>query len=298
MLMMGNYSRRRPAGIFRKKDKRLYALPLFHGILNGLANVRATIHVAQYCWVQRTAFGSVGEIVNYCKPPICGTRRALELLRPLPFKLGRITRIGGSANYPSAGLGVNYSVGRPLTGAEQGVVGSGAEDHDQRKRLVAASAARSLEQGRLIGQKRPLKPRDVWTIRVRLQLEGRKRHLALFNLAIDSKLRGCDLVRLQTDDVCVGGRVRDRATVIQKKTGRPVQFEITEQTRAAVQDWLSSLGARSGRYLFPSRFRKRPHISTRQYARIVHGWVAGAGLDRVRNANRVRPNANATSPSG
>jgi integrase len=73
--------------------------------------------------------------------------------------------------------------------------------------------------------------------------------------------------------------VRDRATVIQKKTGRPVQFEITEQTRAAVQDWLSSLGARSGRYHFPSRFRKRPHISTRQYARIVHGWVAGAGLD-------------------
>jgi len=98
-------------------------------------------------------------------------------------------------------------------------------------------------------------------------------------LVIDSKLRGCDLVRLQTDDVCVGGRVRDRATVMQNKTGKPVQFEITEQTRAAVQDWLSSLGARSGRYLFPSRFRKRPHISTRQYARIVHGWVAGAGLD-------------------
>src|SRR6476620_7243421 len=131
-------------------------------------------------------------------------------------------------------------------------------------------------KGRLIGQKRPLKPKDVWSIRVRLQVE---RNLALFNLAIDSKLRGCDLVRLQVDDVSVGGRVRDRGTVIQKKTGRPVQFEITEQTRAAVQDWLSSLGARSGRYLFPSRFRKRPHISTRQYARIVHGWVAGAGLD-------------------
>ena len=87
-------------------------------------------------------------------------------------------------------------------------------------------------KGRLIGQKRPLKPKDVWAIRVRLQLEGRKRDLALFNLAIDSKLRGCDLVSLQVDDVSVGGRVRDRATVIQKKTGRPVQFEITEQTRA------------------------------------------------------------------
>ena len=137
----------------------------------------------------------------------------------------------------------------------------------------------SWNKGRLIGQKRPLKPKDVWTIRVRLQLEGRKRDLALFNLAIDSKLRGCDPIRVQTDDVCVGGRVRARTTVIQKKTGRPVQFEITEQTRAAVQDWLSSLGARIGRYLFPSRFRERPHISTRQYARIVHRWVAGAGLD-------------------
>jgi hypothetical protein len=79
-------------------------------------------------------------------------------------------------------------------------------------------------KGRLIGQKRPLKPKEVWAIRVRLQLQGRKRDLALFNLAIDSKLRGCDLVSLRVDDVCVGGRVRDRATVIQKKTGRPVQF--------------------------------------------------------------------------
>jgi hypothetical protein len=81
-------------------------------------------------------------------------------------------------------------------------------------------------KGRLIGQKRPLKPKDVWAIRVRLQLQGRKRDLALFNLAIDSKLRGCDLVRLQVDDVCAGGRVRDRGTVIQKKTGRPVQFAL------------------------------------------------------------------------
>src|SRR5207249_577432 len=86
-------------------------------------------------------------------------------------------------------------------------------------------------KGRLTGQKRPLKPKDVWAIRVRLQLQHRRRDLALFNLAIDSKLRGCDLVRLQVNDVCVGGQVRDRTTVIQKKTGRPVQFEITEQTQ-------------------------------------------------------------------
>jgi len=96
-------------------------------------------------------------------------------------------------------------------------------------------------KGRLTGQKRPLKPKDVWAIRVRLQLKRRARDLALFNLAIDSKLRGCDLVRLQVDDVCAGGRVRDRATIIQKKTGRPVQFEITEQTRASIRAWLPRL---------------------------------------------------------
>ena len=94
-------------------------------------------------------------------------------------------------------------------------------------------------KGRLIGQKRPLKPKEVWAIRVRLQLEHHRRDLALFNLAIDSKLRGCDLVRLRVNDVCVGGHVRDRATVVQQKTSRPVQFEITEQTRAAIRDWLA-----------------------------------------------------------
>jgi len=93
----------------------------------------------------------------------------------------------------------------------------------------AHSKKASWNKGRVIGQKLPLKPEDVWAIRVRLQLEGRQRDLALFNLAIDSKLRGCDLVRLKIDDVCVGGRVRDRGTVIQKKTGRPVQSEITER---------------------------------------------------------------------
>jgi len=102
----------------------------------------------------------------------------------------------------------------------------------------------------------------------------------MFNLAIDSKLRGCDLVRLQVDDVCVGDRVRERATVTQKKTGWPVQFELTEQTRASVQDRLTQLGAKRSQHLFPSRFRNRLHLSTRQYARIVHGWVTSAGLER------------------
>ena len=134
-------------------------------------------------------------------------------------------------------------------------------------------------KGRLIGQKRPLKPKEVWAIRVRLQLEERRRDLALFNLALDSKLRGCDLVRLQVNDVCVEGQVRDRATVIQRKTGRPVQFEITEQTRAAIRDWVANSVPGNGQYLFPSRFHDQPHISTRQYARIVHRSVERAGLD-------------------
>ena len=134
-------------------------------------------------------------------------------------------------------------------------------------------------KGRLVGQKRPLKPKDVWTIRVRLQIRSRKHDLAMFNLAIDSKLRGCDLVALRVDDVCAGGRVRDRATIVQKKTGRPVQFEITENTRSSVQEWLHVRSSNRGPYLFPSRIRARPHISTRKYARIVHGWIKEAGLD-------------------
>ena len=134
-------------------------------------------------------------------------------------------------------------------------------------------------KGRLIGQKRPLRPREVWVIRVRLQLEKRKRDLALFNLAIDSKLRGCDLVQLRVNDVYLGGRVQDRATIIQRKTGRPVQFEITEQTRVAIDDWLAHTAPGNSQYLFPSRFQGQPHLSTRQYARIVHRWVECAGLD-------------------
>jgi integrase len=145
--------------------------------------------------------------------------------------------------------------------------------------LPVPSKRAPWNKGRLIGQKRPLKPKDVWAIRVRLQLQDRKRDLALFNLAIDSKLRGCDLVRLLVDDVCAGGRARDRGIVIQKKTRRPVQFEITEQTRASIHDWLSKVELRNGRYLFPSRFRAQPHLSTRQYARIVYAWVESAGLD-------------------
>ena len=134
-------------------------------------------------------------------------------------------------------------------------------------------------KGRLIGQKLPLKPKDVWSIRVRLQLLGSKRDLALFNLAIDSKLRGCDLVAMKVRDVCIGGRVRDRTTIVQRKTSRPVQFEITEHTRTALTQWVEKLQMPADSYLFPSRLHGSPHLSTRQYARIVHNWVESAGLD-------------------
>jgi integrase len=125
----------------------------------------------------------------------------------------------------------------------------------------------------------PITPKTRSLFHADSQLKHRARDLALFNLAIDSKLRGCDLVSLQVNDVCAGDRVRDRATVIQKKTSRPVQFEITEQTRASIQAWLPKVGTKNGTYLFPSRFRAHPHLSTRQYARIVHAWVESAGLD-------------------
>lgn len=137
----------------------------------------------------------------------------------------------------------------------------------------------SWNKGRLVGQKRPLKPKVVWNIRTRLQIEARTRYLAMFNLAIDSKLRGCDLVSLKIDDLWVHGRLRDSATIIQRKTGRMVQFELTEQTRASIEDWLAIIKVRDGRFLFPSRVHEQPHISTRQYARIVHEWVRSAGLD-------------------
>ena len=110
-------------------------------------------------------------------------------------------------------------------------------------------------------------------------MKRRKRDLAMFNLAIDSKLRGCDLVSLRVDDIAVSGHVRDRATIVQHKTGRPVQFEITEQTRASLQDWLIERSPDRGPYVFPSRLHNQHHLTARQYARIVHGWIESAGMD-------------------
>ena len=134
-------------------------------------------------------------------------------------------------------------------------------------------------KGILVGQKRPLQPKNVWSIRVRLEMSGAIRELALFNLAIDSKLRACDLVKLKVEDLWSGSSIRDRATIIQKKTKRPVQFEVTEQTKIALVAWLPFVRRNGGSYLFPSRRKMSHHLSTRQYARIVHRWVASIGLD-------------------
>lgn len=134
-------------------------------------------------------------------------------------------------------------------------------------------------KGKLIGQKPPLKPKDIWAIRIHLQNRYAVRDLAMFNLAIDSKLRGCDLVTLHVRDVTHGNQILPRAIVTQRKTRRPVQFELTEPTRTAVSAWLEKSHLRGDQYLFPSRVANSPRVSTRQYARIVHHWVEAVGLD-------------------
>jgi integrase len=134
-------------------------------------------------------------------------------------------------------------------------------------------------KGRLVGQKLPLKLREIWAIRIRLQLAEHVRDLALLNLAIDSKLRGCDLLSLRVKDIAQGRSIFHRAIVMQRKTSRPVQFEITEQTRQSVLAWMDRRQLTGSDYLFPSRVSDLPHLSTRQYARIVTNWVKSIGLD-------------------
>jgi len=134
-------------------------------------------------------------------------------------------------------------------------------------------------KGKLVGQKSPLRLNEIWAIRVRLQIYERVRDLALFNLAIDSKLRACDLVKLRIQDICHGGRVASRAIVMQQKTKQPVQFELSPLTKQSISDWISSGSLGTNGFLFPSRLHDSPHLSTRQYARIVHGWIEEIGLD-------------------
>jgi len=146
----------------------------------------------------------------------------------------------------------------------------------RKQRGVTSGRGRPI--GKLTGQKPALKMKEVWAIRTRLELGGSARDLALFNLAIDSKLRGCDLVSLRVEDVAAGNEVRSRGAIIQKKTGRPVQFEITNNTQTSIRDLLTAYKLGLGDYLFRSRVKKSLHLSTRQYARIVEGWVKSIGL--------------------
>ncbi|MNH03990.1 site-specific tyrosine recombinase XerC [compost metagenome] len=146
-------------------------------------------------------------------------------------------------------------------------------------KTAATYTHRPWNKGKLIGQKAPLRLKDIWAIRVRLQIAEKSRDLALFNLAIDSKLRACDLTKLRVRDVAHGEHVSSRAIVMQQKTHHPVQFEITEQTRMALEAWMHQAHLRSEDCLFPSRLHGSDHLSTRQYARIVKAWVTAIGLD-------------------
>jgi integrase len=146
---------------------------------------------------------------------------------------------------------------------------------------IVESASKQVpwNKGRIVGAKPPLRPKHVWSIRTKLQVEGRVRDLALFNLAIDSKLRGCDVVSLKVDDIAPSGYAVDRATVRQKKTGRPVKFELTEATRQAVDDYLKATGKKPGDYLFTGRRGSSCSLTTRQHSRILSEWIASVGLD-------------------
>jgi len=145
--------------------------------------------------------------------------------------------------------------------------------------IIATCRRQPWNRGKLVGQKTPLRLRDIWAIRVRLQIAERTRDLALFDLAIDSELRACDLTKLRVRDVAPGEHLLSRAMVMQQKTHRPVQFEITEQTRSALGAWIHRAQLRSENYLFPSLLHTSDHLSTRQHARIVKGWVKTVGLD-------------------
>ena len=146
--------------------------------------------------------------------------------------------------------------------------------------LPAVRACRpAWNKARIVGQKRPLLPKHVWAIRVRLEISENHRNLALFNLAIDSKLRGCDLVCLKVADVFAAGRVKERASIIQSKTQKPVRFEITEETRKSLLRWIGKPSMVGSEHLWPGRFHDRLHISTRQYARLVRDWVTSIGLE-------------------
>jgi integrase len=132
--------------------------------------------------------------------------------------------------------------------------------------------------GKQVGAKRALTVKQIWLIRFFLDREGRMRDRAPFDLAIDSKLRGYDLVKMKIGSLVSGSAIRNRSMVIQQKTGRPVQFEITADTRASLLAWLERRGGSVDDFAFPSRVDPDGHLSTRQYARLVDEWVTAIGM--------------------
>ena len=140
----------------------------------------------------------------------------------------------------------------------------------------------------MIGAKPPLRPSHFWSIRTKLQMQGKKRDLALFNLAIDSKFLGCDVVAVRVDDVAPSGYSMDRATIRQKKTGRPVRFELTDQTRLAIDEYLRLTGRKTSQVLFAGRGNGERGLTTRQYARLLQEWVATASGRIRRSSVRTR----------
>src|ERR1700680_1489975 len=150
---------------------------------------------------------------------------------------------------------------------------------DSEKSSPATSKRIPWNKGKLTGAKPPLRPKHVWSIRTKLQVGGRTRGLAMFKLAFDSKLGGGDVVALKVEDAAPSGYSVDRATVRQKKTGQPVRFECTEQTRQAIDDYLRATGKKPGEFMFTGRRAPGRCMSTRQYARLVSEWIANIGLD-------------------
>ena len=195
------------------------------------------------------------------------------------FPMGERMRTSGTTYEPPVGCNCGKMAGLLIVGAAVGAVGRGGRPCPLQSRMMTLLPV-------------PLGTKDVWL--ARSVLCGRKRSgpfgsdfkskivsaiSRCSTFAIDSKLRGCDLVSLRVDDIAVGGHIKDRATIIQHKTGRPVQFEMMEQTRVSLQQWLDARQNDRGPYVFPSRVHKQPHLTARQYARIVHGWIEGAGME-------------------
>ena len=151
--------------------------------------------------------------------------------------------------------------------------------NDQNALFTSPSKHEPWNKGKLTGAKPPLRPKHVWSIRSKLQAEEKMRDLAMFNLAIDSKLRACDVVAVKVEDIAPNGYAADRATIRQKKTGQPVRFEMTEQIRQAMDEYLRVNLKKPGQLLFSGRRGADCGMTTRQYARLVSKWIAGIGLD-------------------